>query len=205
MLENKEQKITFGVFTVNEREKKTQILIKIQKPKILEKILVPTDLSSLSLVALEYANSIAETYDAKVYLVYVCENVPSQKKQKKSPQLIEHLKELKKKIKEELKSIALEKLNLAEEVEIVILEGNPYKEILKFAVEHQVGLIIVASHGRTGFSHLLMGSVAEKIVRYSPVPVLTVKPEEVTSSFLTREDVEKELHLKFKPDDFFEF
>lgn len=186
-------------------KKKTQILIKIQKPKILEKILVPTDLSSLSLVALEYANSIAETYDAKVYLVYVCENVPSQKKQKKSPQLYEHLKELKKKIKEELKSIALEKLNLAEEIEIVILEGNPYKEILKFAVENKVGLIVVASHGRTGFSHLLMGSVAEKIVRYSPVPVLTVKPEEVTSSFLTREDVEKELHLKFKPDDFFEF
>jgi len=50
-----------------------------------------------------------------------------------------------------------------------------------------------------------MGSVAEKIVRYSPVPVLTVKPQEFSSSFLTREDVEKELHLKYKPDDFFEF
>lgn len=186
-------------------KKKTQILVQIKKEKILEKILVPTDLSPLSLVALEYANSIAETYDAKVYLVYVCENVPSEKKQKKFPQLKESFKEFKKKIREELKKIALEKLNLVEEIELVILEGNPYKEILSFAVENNIGLIVVASHGRTGFSHLLMGSVAEKIVRYSPIPVLTVKPSEVSSSFLTRDDVEKELHLKYKPDDFFEF
>ncbi|MCX8057662.1 MAG: universal stress protein [Ignavibacteria bacterium] len=186
-------------------KKQTQILVQIKKPKVLERILVPTDLSQLSLVALEYANSIAETYDAKVFLVYVCENVPSPKKQKKYPQLTENIKELKKKIKEELKDIAIEKLNLAEEVEIVLLDGNPYKEILRFAVENQVGLIVVASHGRTGFSHLLMGSVAEKIVRYSPIPVLTVKPSEFSTSFLTREDVEKELHLKYKPDDFFEF
>lgn len=186
-------------------KKKTQILVQIKKEKILEKILVPTDLSPLSLVALEYANSIAETYDAKVYLVYVCENIPSEKKQKKFPELKESFKEFKKKIREELKKIALEKLNLVEEVELVVLEGNPYKEILRFAVENQIGLIVVASHGRTGFSHLLMGSVAEKIVRYSPIPVLTVKPSEVSASFLTRDDVEKELHLKYKPDDFFEF
>lgn len=186
-------------------KKETQILIQIKKQRILEKILVPTDLSSLSFVALEYANSIAETYDAKVYLIYVCENVPSQKKQKKFPQVVENFKEFKKKVREELKKIAIDKLNLVEEVEVVILEGDPYKEILRFAVENNVGLIVVASHGRTGFSHLLMGSVAEKIVRYSPIPVLTVKPNEMTSSFLTREDVEKELHLKFKPDDFFEF
>jgi nucleotide-binding universal stress UspA family protein len=186
-------------------KKKTQILVQIKKEKILERILVPTDLSPLSMVALEYANSIADTYDAKVYLVYVCENVPSIKKQKKSPQIVENFKEFKKKIREELKKIAIEKLNLADEVDIVILEGNPYKEIIRFTVENDVGLIVVASHGRTGFSHLLLGSVAEKIVRYSPVPVLTVKPSEVSSSFLTREDVEKELHLKYKPDDFFEF
>lgn len=187
------------------KDKKPQILIRIKKDKILEKILVPTDLSNLSLVALEYANSIAETYDAKVYLVYVCEQVPSEKKLKKSPEIREQFKEYKKKIKEELKKIAIEKLNLVEEVEIVILDGNPYKEIIKFTVDNNIGLIVVASHGRTGFSHILMGSVAEKIVRYSPVPVLTVKPEEVTTTFLTRDEVEKELHLKFKQDDYFEF
>jgi nucleotide-binding universal stress UspA family protein len=187
------------------KQQKTQVLVKLKKEKILEKILVPTDLSPLSLIALEYANSIAETYDAKVYLVYVCEQVPSEKKQKKFPQIREQFKEHKRKIREELNKIAIEKLPLVEEVEIVILQGNPYKEILKFVVDNGIGLVIIASHGRTGLSHLLMGSVAEKIVRYMPVPVLTVKPEEFTSSFLTRDDVEKELHLKYKPDDFFEF
>lgn len=187
------------------KQQKTQVLVKLKKEKILEKILVPTDLSPLSLIALEYANSIAETYDAKVYLVYVCEQVPSEKKQKKFPEVREQFKEYKKKIRDDLKKIAIEKLTLVEDVEIVILQGNPYKEILKFVVDNGIGLVIIASHGRTGFSHLLMGSVAEKIVRYMPVPVLTVKPEEFTSSFLTRDDVEKELHLKYKPDDFFEF
>lgn len=187
------------------KEKNTQILIRIKKEKILEKILVPTDLSPHSFVALEYANSISETYDAKVYIVYVCEQVPSEKKLKKHPELKENFKEFKKKIREELKKLAIEKLNLAEEVEIVVLEGNPYKEIIKFTIDNNIGLIVVASHGRTGFSHMLMGSVAEKIVRYSPVPVLTVKPEQVATTFLTRDEVEKELHLKFKQDDFFEF
>lgn len=186
-------------------KKKPQILIQIKKEKILEKILVPTDLSSLSLAALDYANSIAKTYDAKVYLVYVCENIPSEKKLKKSPKAALSLRELKKEVKEKLKNIALERLNLVDEIDIVVLHGNPYKEIVKFAIENDIGLIVVASHGRTGFSHLLMGSVAEKIVRYSPVPVLTVKPAEVSSSFLTREDVEKELRLKYKSDEFIEF
>lgn len=183
--------------------KKTQILVKIKRERILERLLVTTDLSTQSMVALEYANSIAETYDAKVYLVYVFENFPSEEKQV-NPELKEKLKKMKKRIKDELRKIVDEKLFLVEEIEIVILCGNPYKEIIKFAVENNIGLIIVATHGKTGFSHILMGSVAEKIVRYSPVPVLTVKPAEVTSTFLTREDVEKELHLKFKPDEFFE-
>lgn len=182
----------------------TQILVHIKKEKILEKILVPTDLSPHSLVALEYANSIAETYDAKVYLVYVCENLPSVKKIKKNSQLREQIKEFKKGIKERLKKIAETKLTLVEEVEIVILEGNPYKEILKFTLDNEIGLIIIATHGRTGFSHVVLGSVAEKLVRYSPVPVLTVRPIEMSSKFLTRNDVEEDLHLKFKPDEFFE-
>ncbi len=186
-------------------KQKTQILIPLKRERILEKLLVTTDLSPLSLVALDYANSISETYDAKVCLVYVCDKLPSQKKLAKSSQLREEVKRFKKRIKEKLKNLAIEKLNLAEEVEIVLLEGYPYKEIIKYAIDNNVGLIIVATHGRTGFSHILMGSVAEKIVRYSPVPVLVVKPPMVSTNFLTRDDVERELHLKYKQDDFFEF
>ena len=54
----------------------------------------------------------------------------------------------------------------------------------------------MATHGRTGVKHVLMGSVAEKVVRLSAVPVLTVKPLPIRESLLREEDVENELHLR---------
>ncbi len=61
------------------------------------------------------------------------------------------------------------------EIESVLLSGNPSAEIVKFATEESVDLIVMATHGRSGVEHLLMGSVAEKVLRKSPCPVLTVK------------------------------
>ncbi len=62
------------------------------------------------------------------------------------------------------------------DVEPVFVLGKPYMEIVKAATEFDVDLIVIASHGRSGISHLLLGSVAEKVVRLAPCPVLTVKP-----------------------------
>ena len=61
------------------------------------------------------------------------------------------------------------------DVEGVILSGNPSAEIVKFAEEETIDLIVMATHGRSGVEHLLMGSVAEKVLRKSPCPVMTVK------------------------------
>lgn len=55
--------------------------------------------------------------------------------------------------------------------------GIAYKEIVRYARHEDIDLIVIATHGRTGLNHLMMGSVAEKVVRFSPVPVLTVKPQ----------------------------
>lgn len=57
-------------------------------------------------------------------------------------------------------------------------EGNPHEEILEYVSEHDIDMIIVGTHGRTGFDRAVMGSVAERVVRRSPVPVLTVRDEE---------------------------
>ena len=54
--------------------------------------------------------------------------------------------------------------------------GQPYKEIIKYANQEEVNLIVIATHGRTGLNHLMMGSVAEKVMRLSRIPVLSVKP-----------------------------
>jgi len=78
----------------------------------------------------------------------------------------------------------------------VVRSGVAEKEILRFAEEERIDLVVMATHGWTGLRHMLMGSVAEKVVRYSPIPVLTVKPKPAREEIVRRDDVELELHLK---------
>jgi nucleotide-binding universal stress UspA family protein len=63
-------------------------------------------------------------------------------------------------------------------VEAVVLQGVPFAEIIKASKEYDIDLIVLGTHGRTGLSHAIMGSVAEKVVRKSPCPVLTVRHPE---------------------------
>jgi universal stress protein A len=60
-------------------------------------------------------------------------------------------------------------------VELRVLVGHPFERILETAVREQVTLIVLGTHGRTGLAHTIMGSVAERVVRLAPCPVLTVK------------------------------
>jgi len=73
--------------------------------------------------------------------------------------------------------------------------GDPVDEIIRFAEAEQMDLIVMATHGRTGLQHVLMGSIAEKVVRVSPVPVLTVKPHAMREKVVSKQDVEDELHI----------
>jgi nucleotide-binding universal stress UspA family protein len=57
-------------------------------------------------------------------------------------------------------------------------EGHPFVEIIRYARGQSIDMIVMSTHGRSGLAHLLMGSVAEKVVRKSPCPVLTVRPDE---------------------------
>jgi nucleotide-binding universal stress UspA family protein len=59
--------------------------------------------------------------------------------------------------------------------EIALLAGNPFLEIIRYAKAHDVDLIVMGTHGRGPIAHMLLGSVAEKVVRKSPCPVLTVR------------------------------
>ncbi|MBT3878805.1 MAG: universal stress protein [Candidatus Scalindua sp.] len=63
-------------------------------------------------------------------------------------------------------------------VEPIILFGVPFVEIIKTAKDKNIDLIVIGTHGRTGLAHMLIGSVAEKIVRKAPCPVLTIKIKE---------------------------
>ena len=59
-----------------------------------------------------------------------------------------------------------------------IRTGNPYMEITEMAGEKKIDMVVVSTHGYTGFKHVFMGSTAERIIRHAPCPVLTVRLEE---------------------------
>lgn len=58
-----------------------------------------------------------------------------------------------------------------------IVEGSPFVEIIRYTREKEIDLIVLATHGQTGLVHVMLGSVAEMVVRKAPCPVLTVRPE----------------------------
>lgn len=144
----------------------------------IKNILLPTDFSKTSLAAAEYAVNLAMQYGAKIHLLYVLEKTP--------PILtIRTLDLSREKILESIETDAKSKLDKTIEkikkhgnVEIIpaLRKGIDYEEILNYSKEKKIDVIVIATHGRTGLLHTLLGSVAEKVIRYSKTPVLVITP-----------------------------
>lgn len=149
----------------------------------LRKILITTDLSEYSLAALEYAVSFGLLYSSTLYLLHVMDSKEGDR----------HTEETARKA---LDAFILKHVTPDVSLVPVIRQGHPSFEIRKFAEQEGVDLIVIATHGRTGLRHIVMGSVAERTVRHSNIPVLSVKPQPLRESILRNEDVEKELHLR---------
>lgn len=140
------------------------------------RIVVPIDFSEYSKQAFRYAIDFAQTFGAEMILVYVVEPViyPADFSfgQVALPSL-----------ERELHDRSLEQLNLLIETEVpegvsarcVIRSGKPFVEIIQVAKEEQADLIIIATHGHSGIEHVLFGSTAEKVVRKSSCPVLSLR------------------------------
>jgi nucleotide-binding universal stress UspA family protein len=141
----------------------------------LQKILVPTDFSDLSQQALEFALSLADRFRAKLYLMHVWELPMTGSLLPPEPYPESVLTEEQTAGEKHLTKVANELKASGFDVEPVFVFGKPYMEIVKAATDFDVDLIVLASHGRSGVSHLLLGSVAEKVVRLAPCPVFTVK------------------------------
>jgi nucleotide-binding universal stress UspA family protein len=137
--------------------------------------MVPIDFSPRSLELLEYARAFAGKFGATVHLAHVYEpdhpltNVMGMPLALPPVQVAQgirrHLKDLAKKYGLDL---------LPGHAHAI--EGRPFEEICQLARRHAIDLILVATRGNTGIKHLLLGSTAERIVRYSPCPVLVVHP-----------------------------
>ncbi len=149
--------------------------MKEQKRKFLpiKKILVPTDFTVYSDHAIEYAIMVARKFEAKILLIHVIE--PFAYSVTDTVQIIDHYTALKTVARPILDNLQKRLLKKGIKVDCTLLDGNPYLEIVEKSRQAGADLIIMGTHGRTGIDHILMGSVAERVVRLAPCPVLTVR------------------------------
>jgi len=166
--------------------------------KILRKIVVPTDFSKLSFAAIDYVTASFELEESKIYLLHVLDKIPPNKTKKVKKSSEKNSRDDEKEAIKKMNGIASQYLSECGKVEKLIRRGDSYREIVKLAQEEDVDIIVISTHGRTGILHALMGSVAEKVIRYSTVPVLTVKHEKVQMKLMEQEDVDEQLHLRLK-------
>ncbi len=139
------------------------------------KILVPIDFSDYSKNALKYAAKFATTFNAKIYLIYVIEPVIYPADFSMGQVALPAVDvDMNARAKEELEQLAKREITGLEVVSL-IKTGKPFVEIVETALEEDVDLIIIATHGHTGIEHVLFGSTAEKVVRKAPCPVLTIR------------------------------
>jgi nucleotide-binding universal stress UspA family protein len=159
---------------------------------IIRRILVPTDFSELSLSGIDFIRSLAVLYDAELVLLHVVDTTPPPA----VPELDVHasLTREETRAKERLAEIVVRLFPATRNITPLVRRGDPAKEIVRLASEEGADLIVIATHGRTGLAHVLMGSVAEKVVRHATVPVLTVKPESMRPPLMEQEDINEQLH-----------
>lgn len=147
----------------------------------LQRILLPTDFSKHSEVAMTYAAALAEKFSAKkLYLLHVVQDlalfIPDAVAVAPpiAPPVEEFLAAAGQALEQLSKTGPLKDLPVQREVR----EGTPFYEIIRFAKETDIDLIVMGTHGHTGLTHVLLGSVTEKVVRKAPCPVLTVRHPE---------------------------
>ncbi len=151
----------------------------------LTRILAPTDFSKFSGFALEWAAYIAQCMKADLVLLHVIpeeegqiiEEIAGEGAVVRIPKGIREdvVKDRQKKLKDQYNMVVSHEIKSILRVEEITRIGVPFLEIIKVAKEKEVDLIVMGTHGRTGLAHVLIGSVAEKVVHHAHCPVLTVK------------------------------
>jgi nucleotide-binding universal stress UspA family protein len=147
---------------------------------ILKNILVPTDFEGAAEAALRYGRTLAETFGADLHVLHVVD-VPLFQARFADPAALEAV------ARRQLSERAVVDDRHRYRTHGVIKTCEPPKEaIVRYAQEAGIDLIVMGTHGRRGADHLLMGSVAERVVRSAPCPVLTVRHPE--REFITGTD-----------------
>ena len=142
-------------------------------------ILAPTDFSAHSERAVRYACGLAERLGAELHLLHVLSEIlPAGPDPLLMPVMPpEYYEENEERARETLGRLLQPAWGSPRSVVTAVRWGSPVEAIVAYAVDLKVDLIVIATHGRTGLSHVLLGSVAERIVREAPCPVLTIRSD----------------------------
>lgn len=146
----------------------------------LKHVLVPTDFSETSDVALKYGKAFAAAFGATLHVVHIIEEPYGQ------PWAVEAYgfslaalqDEWIKEAKGRMEKILTDEERTSLKAVTTTVLGHPVMEIQRYAKDNNIDLIVMGTHGRGPLGHVVMGSVAERLVRKSPCPVLTVRSEE---------------------------
>ena len=143
-----------------------------------KKILWPTDFSSTSLHGANYARALREMFRAELHVIHVIPPMlgpelpatipPEMPPIATDPGLLANSKR-------NLTTLAQDTFGSCDGIVCEAFFGNPWDAVCEYAKQHEIDLIVIATHGRTGLAHALIGSTAERIVQHAPCPVLTIK------------------------------
>jgi nucleotide-binding universal stress UspA family protein len=147
----------------------------VAKEFSLRMILVPVDFSDGSRKAVQYAVPLARQFGSQLLLVHVIPVHYFVGSEFGPVDVLIPEQELRENSERALKRFAAEEIGSAVPVATRLCRGQPVHEIIAVAQEAGADLILLSTHGRTGLKHVLLGSVAENVVRYAPCPVLVVR------------------------------
>ena len=150
----------------------------------LHRILVPTDFSKSSRNALTYGAAFAVRFGAELHLLHVVQDLALfiPEAVLVAPPPAPPVEQFAAAARTALERVItdLQRPGLAIRPEVV--EGTPYEEIVRFARERAIDVVVIGTHGRKGLARLLLGSVAERVVREAPCAVVVVRPRETARS-----------------------
>ena len=143
----------------------------------IERVLIPVDFSDTSRKAFYFGLKMAQLLDADTHVLRVEEPLVTMNDPVKVSAEVGRLEEgVRRRLDDLFTKGGMEEVD-RRRVKVEIRGGKPWQEIVRYAGEHEVGLIVMATEGHTGMKHILVGSTAERVVRRAPCPVLCVKPD----------------------------
>ena len=147
---------------------------------LMNSVLVATDFSETSAAALLYGRDLARAFGARLHVLHVADAISTTAGEEFFPGDIEELQaDIVKRAAERLDTLLTDHdLTVLRATPAVRASGNVAEAIIDYAKGAHVDVIVVGTHGRSGVTHLFMGSVAEHVVRKAPCPVLVVRPNE---------------------------